>query len=123
MENIIFCAENDLEAREIAIKDFVNKAGEVLRVNYYTLSTIPSPHTAFYACYESMFSGKGSRWISSNKPLDIETISDTKGLLYKRVKSFISSEHKMIQMMGGGEYPFIYLEKVEENKYQYYIGQ
>lgn len=125
MENILFWAKNDEEAKQIAINDFVNKASRVLECYKDILETWINytPHTLFYDYYSSMFSGVGSKWLSENNLNKIETISDTESILYKRVKSFINSPENMIKMMGGGEYPFIYLDKIENNKYQYHIGR
>lgn len=120
MENIIFWAENDEEAKQIAIDDFVNKASKVLECYKDILETWidHTPHTLFYACYESMFSGDGSKWLSKNKPTRLETITSNDYI--ERIESCYS-EKDLRSIMGGGEVPFIDVEKVEDNKYQYHI--
>lgn len=122
MENIIFWAKNDEEAKQITIDDFVNKASKVLECYKDILETWieHTPHILFYECYESMFSGKGGKWLSNYSPSNLETITSSEYL--GRIESCYS-EKDLRSIMGGGEVPFIYLEKVEDNKYQYHIGR
>ena len=121
MENITFWAKNDEEAKQIAINDFVNKASKVLECYKDILETWieHTPHTLFYSCYESMFSSKGTNWISNNSSR-LETITSSE---YIENIELCYSKKDLKSMLGGGECPFIYLEKAEDNKYQYHIGR
>lgn len=121
MENIIFWAENDEEAEQIAIDDFVNKASRVLKCYKDILETWigHTPHILFYEYYESMFSGKGGKWLSSYSPSRLKTITSSEYI--DKIESCYPEED-LISIMGGGECPFIYLDKVEDNKYQYHVG-
>lgn len=124
---LLFWAKNDEEAKEIAMDDFANKASFVLQYNKDILETWidHTPHTLFYDLYDRTFGSNGdmAKWITKNKASRVAIISETKELIYERVASLGFSEKDIVRMMGGGEYPFICLEKVEENKYQYHISR
>lgn len=122
MENIIFWAKNDEEAKQIAIKDFAYRAEVILSCYKNILETWIShtPHTLFYDYYKAIFSGNGSKWISENNPTLLDTI--TKSEYIDKIRANYYYED-LKSLLGGSEAPFIYLEKVEDNKYQYHIGR
>lgn len=130
MENVLFWAKNDAEAEQIAINDFVTKAHLVLRTYENILGTWirHTPHTCFYSHYNSMFTEDDSHWINRSVEWR-KTITDYIDPLYEKVRYFVQSKEALRKMMGGGEVPFIFLEKMaggpkdEDFRYQYHVGR
>lgn len=129
MENVLFWAKNDTEAEQIAVNDFVAKACLVLKTYKGILETWVehTPHTCFYSHYNSMFTGDDSHWIQKEVAWE-KTISDTVDQIYSKVE-FATTKEYIKKMMGGGEYPFVFLERMKgeakngHSRYQYHVGQ
>lgn len=129
MEKVLFWAKNDTEAEQIATNDFVTKACLVLKTYKGILETWVehTPHTCFYSYYNSMFTGDDLHWLDKEVGWK-KTISSTIDQIYNKVEFAITKEH-IKKMMGGGEYPFIFLERMEGeadngcSRYQYHISR